>query len=44
MIVYREQRREIRVRDALARIAAATDPLDRLIETGELAAGVADAL
>ena len=44
MIVYREQKRQVRMADALRRIAGAADPVERLIETGEVAAGVADAL
>jgi hypothetical protein len=42
MIVYREQRRRVRTADVPGRIANATG-LERLIEEGELAAGVADA-
>jgi hypothetical protein len=42
MIVYREQRRRVRVAELQARIAFARDPVERLIESGELAAGLAD--
>ncbi len=42
MIVYREQRHRVRTADKLARIARSTG-LERQIEAGELAAGLADA-
>ncbi|HWQ54126.1 MAG TPA: hypothetical protein VN442_10615 [Bryobacteraceae bacterium] len=44
MIVYREQSRTVPTAEVLARIEAAGNPLERLIEIGELEAGVADAL
>jgi hypothetical protein len=43
MIVYREQRRRIATAEACERVRNATG-MDRLIEMGELEAGVADAL
>ncbi len=42
MIVYREQRKRVRTADVLARIARSTG-LEREIEAGEFAAGLADA-
>jgi hypothetical protein len=43
MMVYRPQRRRVRTREVVRRIAAASG-FERLIEAGELEAGVADAL
>jgi hypothetical protein len=44
MIVYREQSRTVATAGVLARIEDSRNPLERLIEIGELEAGVADAL